>query len=233
MSFQELEGRLGHTFQNQDLLTLALTHRSYYFENKDTAKGHFERLEFLGDAVLDLLLSEALMEQFPEVDEGTLSKWRASLVNEASLSAIARAMDLGKFIFLGRSESLNRDLAQDRPRMLASVFEAVVAALYQEAGLEKTREFILREFGALVARLDKDVEFAQDFKTRLQELAQKRWRTLPEYRLIGSHGPEHAKAFTVEVWVAETSYGQGTGPSRKAAEQEAAKVALSKIGEKS
>jgi len=232
MSFQELESRIGHTFKSQELLTVALTHRSFHFENKDKSKGHFERLEFLGDAVLDLLLSEALMNQFPDVDEGTLSKWRASLVNETSLSTIARAMNLGKFIFLGRSESLNRDQAQDRPRMLASVFEAVVAALYQEAGLEKTRAFIDREFGAQIARLDKDIEYATDFKTRLQEYAQKRWRVLPDYRLLGSQGPEHAKTFTFEVWIGEESYGQGTGNSRKAAEQEAAKAALRKIGDK-
>lgn len=231
MSFPELEGRIGHSFKNPDLLTVALTHRSHHFENKGTSKGHFERLEFLGDAVLDLILSEMLMSHFADVDEGTLSKWRASLVNEQSLSAIARGMNLGKFIFLGKSETMNRDQAQDRPRMLASVFEAVVAAVYQDAGFEVTRAFIGREFGPLVANLDKDIEYALDFKTRLQEYAQKRLKILPDYRLVGSQGPEHAKTFIFEVWIGEQAFGQGAGNSRKAAEQEAAKAALQKISE--
>lgn len=232
MSFQELEKRIGHSFTKPDLLRLALTHRSHHFENKATSIGHFERLEFLGDAVLDLVLSEALMIQYPDVDEGTLSKWRASLVNEQSLSEVARTINLGNFVFLGRSETLNRDQAQDRPRMLASVFEAVVAAVYQDAGLDLTRQFIEREFAAQLSRLDKDNEYATDFKTRLQEYAQKRWRLLPDYRLLASQGPEHAKSFTYEVWINEESYGTGEGNSRKAAEQDAARVALAKIGEK-
>ncbi len=232
MPFKELEKRIGHTFAQPDLLRVALTHRSHYFENKASSLGHFERLEFLGDAVLDLLLSEALMDKYPEVDEGTLSKWRASLVNEQSLSDVARAMNLGKYVFLGRSESLNRDQSQDRPRMLASVFEAVVAAVYKDAGLETVKKFMEREFAAQLNRLDKDNEYATDFKTRLQEYAQKRWKVLPDYRLLGSAGPEHAKIFTYEVWIDEESYGKGEGNSRKAAEQEAARAALNKIGEK-
>lgn len=233
MSFVELETRIAHTFAQPDLLRVALTHRSHHFENKATSLGHFERLEFLGDAVLDLVLSEALMTKYPEVDEGTLSKWRASLVNEQSLSEVARAMNLGKHVYLGRSETLNRDQSQDRPRMLASAFEAVVAAVYQDAGLETVKKFIEREFSDQLSRLDKDNEYATDFKTRLQEYAQKRWRVLPDYRLLASQGPEHAKSFTYEVWIGEDSYGQGEGNSRKAAEQEAAKAALAKIGDKS
>ena len=116
--------------------------------------------------------------------------------------------------------------------MLASVFEAVVAAVYQDSDLATARAFMEREFGALISRLDKDIEYATDFKTRLQEYAQKRWRVLPEYRLLASQGPEHAKSFTYEVWIGDESYGQGEGNSRKAAEQEAAKAALRKIGDK-
>lgn len=227
----ELQKILGHDFKNADLLRIAVTHRSYYFENKDSSPGHFERLEFLGDAVLDLVLSESLMLTYPDVDEGTLSKWRASLVNEQSLSEVAKKLELGKFMFLGRSEMQNRDQASARPRMLASVFEAVVAALYQDAGLDKAREFIKREFDNLVLRLDKNLEFATDFKTRLQEYAQKKWKTLPEYKMVGSSGPEHAKSFKYEVSIGEQILGQGDGNSRKAAEQDAARVALEKIGD--
>lgn len=230
MSFQELEQRIGHQFQQSELLRVALTHPSYHFENKGTSAGHFERLEFLGDAVLDLLMSESLMKQHPTVDEGTLSKWRASLVNEQCLSGIARTLDLGKHVFLGRSESQNRDQSQDRPRMLASVFEAVVAAIYQDAGLEAARKFVDREFEPMVSRLSTDNEFASDYKTRLQEYAQKRWKVLPEYRMITTEGPEHAKIFTFEVWISEEQYGRGAGNSRKAAEQAAAKAALIKLG---
>lgn len=227
----ELEQIIGHQFRHSDLLRIAFTHRSYHFENKDSSPGHFERLEFLGDAVLDLLLSELLMQQYPDVDEGTLSKWRASLVNEQSLSDVAKNLNFGKFMFLGRSETQNREQAASRPRLLASVFEAVVAALYQDAGLERVREFILREFQPLIARLDKNNEYAQDFKTRLQEMAQKKWKTLPEYRMIGTTGPEHAKTFRFEVWIGDQSLGSGEGNSRKAAEQDAARAALSKLGD--
>lgn len=232
--FKELEQILGYSFTNSTLLHVALTHRSFYFENKASSPGHFERQEFLGDAVLDLVLSEALMNHYPDVDEGTLSKWRASLVNEQSLSEIAKNLNLGKFMFLGRSETQNRDQASSRPRLLASVFEAVVAAIYQDSGLEKTRTFIDREFQQHILKLDKDNEFATDFKTRLQEMAQKRWKSLPEYKLVSSTGPEHAKIFCYEVSIGEKTLGQGDGNSRKAAEQEAAREALKAIskGEK-
>jgi ribonuclease-3 len=189
-------------------------------------------LEFLGDAVLDLILSETLMTAYPEADEGTLSKWRASLVNESSLSEIARAMNLGTHLRLGRSETMNRELSQDRPRILASAFEAVIAALYQDAGLEKVRAFINAEFAPSVAKLDANIEYILDFKTRLQEWAQKKVKQLPEYRLLTSQGPEHAKTFRFEVWIGEEPFGQGEGSSRKAAEQDAARAALVKIGEK-
>lgn len=232
MPIPDLEARLGHTFQNRELIQIALTHRSYHFENKSNSTGHFERLEFLGDAVLDLVLSETLMTSYPEADEGTLSKWRASLVNESSLSEIARAMNLGRHLRLGRSETMNRELAQDRPRILASAFEAVIAALYQDAGLEKVRAFINAEFAPAVAKLDANIEYVLDFKTRFQEWAQKKVKQLPEYRLLASQGPEHAKTFRFEVWLGEEPFGQGEGSSRKAAEQDAARAALVKIGEK-
>ncbi len=225
----DLQQILGYTFKNTDLLRIALTHRSFHFENKESSIGHFERLEFLGDAVLDLILSEALMVQYPDVDEGTLSKWRASLVNEQSLCDIAKNLQLARFLYLGRSETQNREQASHRPRMLASAFEAVVAAVYQDAGLETVRTFIAREFQPLIERLDKNIEFALDYKTRLQEYAQRRWKTLPEYRLAGSTGPEHQKIFRYEVYIGDQVLGTGEGNSRKAAEQEAAKAALSQI----
>jgi ribonuclease III len=225
--FAELEGLLGHAFRQSDHLQVALTHRSYHFENKTSSPGHFERYEFLGDAVLDLALSELLMDSFPEEDEGTLSKWRASLVNEAALSEQARALRLNQFLYLGRSEDLQRENA--RPRLLASAFEAVLAAVYLDAGYETVRALVRRLFADKVAQLDSKNEYAADFKTRLQEWTQKRYRTTPDYRLVDSDGPEHAKRFRFEVQVGGQILGQGEGGSRKAAEQEAARQALLKI----
>ncbi|MGE4133076.1 MAG: ribonuclease III [Bdellovibrionales bacterium] len=227
-----LEAELGYEFKDGELLKKALTHRSFHFENKDKSPGHFERLEFLGDAVLDLILSESLMSAFPDVDEGTLSKWRASLVNESTLCNLAREMELGHYLFLGRSESANREQSQDRPRMLASALEAVIAAVYQDGGLEAAREFIARRFEKLVSQLDPEVEFATDYKTRLQEWAQKTHKALPEYQMVGSDGPEHAKTFIYEVSVMKEVMGRGEGASRKMAEQEAARMALENLGDK-
>ena len=124
--------RLGHVFKDIKLLQQALTHRSFYFENRSTSPGHNERLEFLGDTVLDLVLSETLMKAFPQVDEGTLSKWRASLVNENTLAEIAADLELGQYVYLGRSEEAQRE--RMRPRLLASAFEAVLAAMNRKDG---------------------------------------------------------------------------------------------------
>jgi ribonuclease-3 len=222
--------QLGYTFKDPCLLQSALTHRSYFVENRGKAPGHFERLEFLGDAVLDLILSEALMEAHPQAEEGTLSKWRASLVNETTLAAIARQMQLGRYVYVGKSEEAMRPAL--RPRLLASAFEAVVAALYLDAGLPVVRAFILRHFATLIGDLNIQNEFAADFKTRLQEWAQKHFRVVPEYKLVGADGPDHARTFTIEVTVKNEWLGQGSGKSRKEAEQSAANVALRTINVK-
>lgn len=228
MTTEPLIARLGHEFHNRELLQKALTHRSYYFENRATSPGHFERLEFLGDAVLDLILSETLMKAYSQVDEGTLSKWRASLVNEEALAGVAAGIDLQKYLFLGRSEESQRE--NPRPRLLASAFEAVIGALYMDGGLDVSRAFIDREFSSRIHDLDATNEFANDFKTRLQEWTQKKFRVVPDYRLLETNGPEHAKEFTVEVSINGKVMGKGTGGSRKGAEQSAAQDALTKEG---
>lgn len=224
--FEPLNERLGHVFSDPTLLQKALTHRSFYFENRATSLGHYERLEFLGDAVLDLVLSETLMKAFPQVEEGTLSKWRASLVNETTLAEIARDLDLAKYIFLGKSEEQQRP--QMRPRLLSSTLEALLGAIYLDAGLEPVRKIIDREFASRVEKLDMNDEYASDFKTKLQEWSQKHFHSVPEYKLLNAEGPEHAKTFTYEVFINSKSMGQGTGQSRKGAEQAAAQNALSK-----
>lgn len=228
--FQELEGRLGHQFAQSDLLKVALTHRSFHFENKRISSGHFERFEFLGDAVLDLILSESLMTKFPEVDEGTLSKWRASLVNESTLSEIGRELQLNDHLYLGKSELTQRE--NPRPRLLASSFEAILAAVYMDGGLPAAKTLVDRLFSERLSRLDDQNQFALDFKTRLQEWTQKRMKTVPEYRLVSSDGPEHNKSFKYEVLILGKTFGEGDGTSRKSAEQSAARNALEKIDAK-
>ena len=225
-----LEAQLGHQFIQIDLVKTALTHRSYHFENRAKSLGHFERLEFLGDAVLDLVLSEALMSRFPEVDEGSLSKWRASLVNESTLSDIAREINLGQHLYLGKSEEISRENA--RPRLLASALEALLAAVYLDGGMDPARSTIGRLFAGRLSQLDNVNQYATDFKTRLQEWSQKNLRVVPEYRLLSTDGPEHAKIFRYEVLLQGTKRGEGCGNSRKAAEQDAARAALNQIDKK-
>ena len=228
---KDLEALLGHQFIQTDLLKVALTHRSYHFENRAKSGGHFERLEFLGDAVLDLILSEALMSRYPDVDEGSLSKWRASLVNEATLSEIARELNIGKYLYLGKSEEVGRENA--RPRLLASALEALLAAVYLDGGLNQARLTIGRLFAGRLSLLDAKNQYATDFKTRLQEWSQKNLHSVPEYRLLTSTGPEHAKIFCYEVLLSGKKMGAGEGNSRKSAEQEAARTALTAIDNKS
>ena len=225
----DLQSRLGHEFRNPDLLKVALTHRSYHFENKIKSLGHFERLEFLGDTVLDLILSELLMDKFPDVDEGALSKWRASLVNEATLGEIAREFDLAKFLYLGKSEEAQR--RQARARLLASAYEALLAAVYLDGGLPAAQALVRRHFEPRLATLKVGEGFSADFKTKLQEWAQRKFRVTPEYRLIDSEGPEHQKVFRYAVTVGAEALGQGSGGSRKAAEQDAAEHALKRIAQ--
>jgi len=226
---KDLEALLGHRFIKSDLLKVALTHRSHHFENRRSSAGHFERLEFLGDAVLDLVLSEALMSRFPEVDEGSLSKWRASLVNEGTLGEIARELELGTYLYLGKSEDSQRENA--RPRLLAAALEALLAAVYLDGGLDAARSTIGRLFAGRLSQLDGQNQYATDFKTRLQEWSQKKVRLVPEYRLLSSSGPEHAKVFRYEVLIQDKKMGEGEGNSRKAAEQDAARNAITEIEE--
>lgn len=222
--FERLESALGHRFSQPGLLRLALTHRSHHYENLTVSPGHFERLEFLGDSILDFLLAEALMKRFAEVDEGTLSKWRASLVNESALAKVSAGLRLHDHVLLGRSEEARR--SDIRPRLLSSIFEAVLAAIYLDGGLAPARKLVEECFAPDLESLDPTNEFGADFKSRFQEWTQKRFRVTPEYRLLDTVGPEHAKRFRCEVLVQERKMGEGEGGSRKAAEQDAARTAL-------
>ncbi len=215
-----LETRIGHRFADRRLLEQALTHQSRAHEQGDLRLGN-ERLEFLGDAVLDLLISELLMEEHPDADEGVLSKARAASVNQRALAARARALDLGQFVRLGRGEQ--RSGGADKESILANVFEALLGALYLDGGLAAARSLVEREFQPRLGALK---EALGDAKTRLQERAQALGRSIPEYCTVAERGPDHAKEFEVEVRIGDEWLARGGGRSKQAAEQAAARLAL-------
>jgi ribonuclease-3 len=215
-----LEARLGHRFRDRRLLEQALSHPSSS-HGRDEGVSGCERLEFLGDAVLGLVVSELLMERCPERPEGWLTRARADAVNQAALAARARALELARWIRLGRGERLQG--GAEKPSILADILEAVLGAMYLDAGLGPVRALLERELGPLSA----DLEPARaDAKTRLQELLQARGEGTPRYHTTETRGPAHALQFEVEVRLGERVLGLGSGPSKRAAEQEAARRAL-------
>ena len=217
---RRLTAALGYTFSDERLLRRALTHRSYVNECEDDNVRDNERLEFLGDAVIDLVLSAALMEAYPEAREGELSKMRAALVSEEALATMARGLRLGDALRLGRGEEISGGRA--KPSLLSDAFEAVTAAVYLDAGIEVTRQVLLNLFSFE----DLDVLTRADPKTELQQLVQGLEHRTPAYRLIGTSGPDHDKQFVVELTVDERVLAQGRGRTKKEAEQDAAKIAL-------
>ena len=218
-----LEARLGHEFRDRELLERALTHSSLPHEMGGSVRSN-ELLEFLGDAVLDLAISHALFQRFPDSDEGTLSKLRASLVNKNSLASIASSLGLAKELRLGKSEESTG--GRSKPSILADVYEAVVAAVYLDAGMDKAQAMVLAHFGTILEDVDARAAGSVDYKTRLQEICQARFQTVPDYRLAAVTGPDHARRFEAEVWIDGRAMGRGSGRSKKEAHQQAAKAAL-------
>jgi ribonuclease III len=220
-----MEGQFSnYRFQNQDLLSQALTHKSFVNELGKRHLQHNEKLEFLGDAVLDLLLSEYLMEKFPGDDEGNLSKKRASLVNESVLAQIALDLNLSERILLGKGEVLSN--GNKKPRLLASVYEALLGAVFLDGGFEAVRKIARENFTSALEHMNQAVDFEQDYKTRLQEMAQADLKTSPSYEVTGEEGPSHSPQFQVSLSLAGKSVSQGLGKSKKHAEQEAARTAI-------
>ncbi|KHD88893.1 MAG: ribonuclease III [Bdellovibrio sp. ArHS] len=218
-----LEKRLGYSFKNSALLQRALTHKSYANELKNATE-HNEKLEFLGDAVLDLVVGEFLFEKFPEDTEGGLSKKRASIVNEEVLSELALDMELNKLMHLGKGETMTG--GAQKPRLIASSFEAIVGAMYLDGGFEVVKKFIRGEFTTLTEKVCGTEDFERDYKTRLQELVQKSLKETPRYEVLAEEGPPHDRQFLVCVKIKEDVWAQGRGRSKKNAEQSAAKQAL-------
>lgn len=224
-----LEARLGQNFQRPDIALAAITHKSFVNEHRGDGQADNERLEFLGDAVLDLAVSHRLMERFPAAREGELSKIRAAVVDEAGLARIARVLDLGPLLRLGRGEELTG--GREKSSLLADAMEAVVAALYLGGGLDPVLALLDRFLGEAFARAAAGT-LDRDYKTQLQELAQSRVRASPRYRVVAEHGPDHSKVFDVEAELKGEVVGRGTGRSKKDAEQAAAKLALEAISAK-
>jgi ribonuclease-3 len=219
----EIEQALNLTFSDKALLQRALTHRSYINENPDHPLEDNERLEFLGDAVLDFITGEYLYHHFPEMAEGYLTNLRSALVRTETLAQFATALHLGDHLFLGRGEEEGG--GRKRRAILCDAFEALVGALYLEQGIDFTRQFVLQLIEpALEDVLNLDTQ--KDAKSRLQEVAQSHYQMTPTYRTVKEEGPDHAKEFTVEALIGNKSYGRGTGFSKQAAAQAAAQRAL-------
>jgi len=223
--FGRLEQRLGHGFANQALCETALTHKSWLNEAPAATRGNNERLEFLGDAVLTLAVSDMLMRRFPEATEGDLSKTRAVMVSETGLARVAEDMDLGAWIFLGRGEEQAGGRA--RPSILADALEALLGAVYLDGGFAPARAVVERLF-------QRKLENAQlgarlDFKSRLQERSQALMQQAPRYAVVGQEGPDHDKTFRVAISLGGEELGQAIGKSKKEAEQSAAALALEKL----
>ncbi|MEZ0391899.1 MAG: ribonuclease III [Pseudobdellovibrionaceae bacterium] len=213
-----------YQFRQAELFEQALTHKSFVNESGRRHLSHNEKLEFLGDAVLDLILSELLMEKFPGDDEGNLSKKRASLVNETVLAQIAQDLQLQESIRLGKGEILSQ--GHKKPRLLASVYEALLGAVFLDGGYDPVKALTRQHFDQLIAAMNPSEDFHQDYKTRLQELAQADLRSGPSYDITGEEGPSHSPQFHVALSLQGKVVAQGTGKSKKHAEQEAAKNAI-------
>jgi ribonuclease-3 len=219
-SIEKLQKDLDYEFKNKNLIIEALTHKSYK-QSYDN-----ERLEFLGDAVLDLVVGEYLYFKFQKADEGTLSKIRASLVNEVGFDKLARDLHLGDYILLSSAEENNG--GREKPSLLSNAFEAVMGAIYLESGLETVKKIAIGLIEKVHPEISLDSLF-RDFKTSLQELTQARFGITPEYKVIASRGPDHKKEFEVAVHVDGKEYARAIGKSKKSAQQEAAKIALEKL----
>jgi len=222
----QLQRALGVKFKDASLLEQALVHRSYLNEARAQGLESNERLEFLGDAVLGLVVSQELCATFPEFDEGELTRLKTSLIRWETLAGAAERLSLGEHLLLGRGEESTG--GRQRPSNLACVLEAVIGAVFLDRGLNKTRDLILRCLAPDIARVETG-QVALDSKSRLQQLVQSYWHETPAYRTVDASGPDHAKVFTVEVQVAGRALGCGSGRSKKEAESEAASQAVDAI----
>ena len=228
---EEVQQTIQYSFNRTGLLEEALTHKSHLQGKQDRLLKDNERLEFLGDAVLNLVVSEYLVQTYPALTEGYLSQTRANLVRQFSLAQAARRLRLGEFLRLGKGEEETQ--GREKSSLLANALEAVIAAIYLDGGLNPARSFVLMALqeDLVVLKQTNQFESRQDYKSQLQECCQKTFSDIPEYRLIRELGPDHEKVFDVEVSIKGNIQGRGTGYSKKLAEQEAAKQALTRFSQ--
>jgi ribonuclease III len=221
--FSSLEKKLNLKFKNKDLLIQAFCHRSYLNENPDFYLNNNERMEFLGDAVLELIVTENLFQKYPKKSEGELTNWRAALVNAKMLSEIAKELGFNDFLLLSRGEA--KELGKARQYILANTFEALIGAIYLDQGYKKAEDFIKKH---LIKNLPEIIEkrLYRDAKSRFQEEAQERVGITPTYKVLEEWGPDHAKHFIIGVFLNETLVAQGEGSSKQEAEEIAAQNAL-------
>ncbi|GBE41682.1 MAG TPA: ribonuclease III [Nitrospirae bacterium] len=221
-----LEKALGHTFKKKALLKEAITHKSYAHEKQDSHVLFNERMEFLGDAVLELIISEHLYSANLEYTEADLSKIKAYAVQESTLAEIAEKLDIGKALLLGKGEELTG--GREKPSLLSNGFEAILAAIYLDGGYERSRIFVIDQLKGKMDDFTKN-KLVFDFKTKLQEIAQAEFGILPTYVTHKEEGPEHSKTFEVNVFINDNFLGEGAGKTKKAAAQKAAEAALKRI----
>ena len=221
--FSSCAKKLGTSFHNLDLLVEALTHRSYLNEHREYVGSHNERLEFLGDAVLELAVTDFLFKKFPAKPEGELTSYRAALVNTVSLAECAQALGIGDFLLLSKGEQ--KDVGRAREVILADAFEAIIGAMYLDSGFTAAEQFVAKN---LYGRIDDIIakRSYQDAKSRFQEIAQEKRGTTPRYETLSEVGPDHAKLFTVGVFIGADEIARGEGQSKQEAEQVAAEVGL-------
>ncbi|MBR6531987.1 MAG: ribonuclease III [Clostridia bacterium] len=220
---KELQEKLGYTFNDDKLLIRALSHSSYVNENHSAGESN-ERLEFLGDSVLGFITAENFYTNYTKLPEGELTKLRAATVCEKSLAGFAKQLDLGRYLLLGKGENLTG--GRNRPSIQADAFEAIIAAIYLDGGMENARPFVLKYIEEAI----RQHQSFKDYKTMLQEVVQRNPGELVEYVLVGETGPDHDKRFAVEVHLNSNVIGKGIGKSKKRAEQEAAREALELMG---
>ena len=217
-----IEKNIGYSFLNKDFLVLPFVHRSFVNENKKRAPEHNERLEFLGDSVLGLIISEFLFKRLEKSPEGELSSARSSLVDESSCMLYMKKLNIESFILLGKGERESKGM--EKSSILADLFEALVASIYLDGGFSKAKEFVFSNFSDDIETILQSPHV--NFKAQLQEIIQKKCQKTPEYRVLNEQGPDHVKTFFVEVYLDDDTMGSGEGPSKKQAEQMAAKEAL-------
>jgi ribonuclease-3 len=222
-NFEKFEEISGITFKNKELLRRAFTHRSYLNENRNTEMSHNERLEFLGDAVLELIVTEYLYEKYPDSNEGDLTAYRASLVNAITLSEAAQKINVNDFLLLSKGEA--KDTGKARQYILANTMEAVIGAIYLDQGYDLAKYFISKNLFHLIDKIIEDKSWI-DAKSKFQEKAQEKESLTPVYKSLKEEGPDHDKRFTIGVYLDDSLIAEGEGMSKQEAEQVAARKAL-------